>query len=139
MSLVLQINPSLENRMRKNAKRKGVELSQFIVQILELNFPDEKAKPKIIAKKEAELLQKIELAIPIETWERFHILRAKRQNETIVDSEIAEYTAINQQIEAANVERLAVLVELAKIKKVSLEEIMKQLGLTTMEDEQITA
>lgn len=135
MSLVLQINPSLEKRMRQNAIQKGIDLSQFIVQILELNFPEEKSKPKTIAEHEAQLLQKIELAIPIETWERYHILRAKRQNETIIASEIAEYTAITQKIEAANVQRLAVLIELAKIRKVSLDEVMNQLGLTPTDNE----
>ena len=135
MSLVLQINPSLEKRMRQNAIQKGIDLSQFIVQILELNFPEEKSKPKTIDEHEAQLLQKIELAIPIETWERYHILRAKRQNETIIASEIAEYTAITQKIEAANVQRLAVLIELAKIRKVSLDEVMNQLGLTPTDNE----
>lgn len=77
MSLILQINPSLEKRMRQNAIQKGVELSQFIVQFLEVNFPKEKPKPKRLSKKETELLQKIELAIPVETWERYHVLRAK--------------------------------------------------------------
>lgn len=77
MSLILQINPSLEKRMRQNAIQKGVELSQFIVQFLEVNFPEEKPKPKRLSKKETELLQKIELAITVETWERYHVLRAK--------------------------------------------------------------
>ena len=135
MSLVLQINPSLENRMRQNALRKGVDLSQFIVQVLELNFPEEKLKPKTISKREVLLLQKIESAIPVETWERYHNLRAKRQEETINPSESIEYTAINQQIEAANVNRLASLIELSKIRKITLEELMNQLGLTTNYDE----
>lgn len=135
MSLVLQINPSLENRVRQNAKLKGVDLSQFIVQFLELNFPEEKPKPKALSKREALLLQKIELSIPVETWERYHILRAKRQEETINQSESAEYDAINQQIEAVNVNRLASLIELAKIRKITLDELMNQLGLTSKYDE----
>ena len=139
MSLILQINPSLEKRMRQNALQKGIELNQFIVQFLELNFPEGKPKSKRISQKEAELLQKIDLAIPIETWERYHGLRAKRQNQTINADEIVEYTAINQQIEAANVARLKTLIELAEIRKVSLEELMNQLGLLQQDDEQITA
>ena len=135
MSLVLQINPSLEKRMRQNANQKGIELNQFIVQVLELNFPEEKSKPKTIAKHEAQMLQKIELAIPVETWERYHILRAKQQNETINAEERAEYAAANQKIEAANVQRLAALIELAKIRKVSLDEVLNQLGLTPTDNE----
>ena len=64
------------------------------------------SKPKALSKQEALLLEQIELAIPIETWERYHILRKKRQTETINTSESVEYAAINQQIEAANVKRL---------------------------------
>ena len=131
MSLVLQINPSLENRVRQNALRKGVDLGLFIVEFLEQNFPEEKPKPKALSKQEAFLLEKIELAIAIETWERYHILRKKRQTETINTSESVEYAAINQQIEAANVKRLTSLIELAKIRKITLDELMSQLGLTT--------
>ena len=56
-------------------------------------------------------------------------MRAKRQAEAISEPEIAEYTAINQQIEAANVKRLASLIELAQIRKITLDALMKQLGL----------
>jgi hypothetical protein len=136
MSLILQINPSLERRIHQTALRRGVEMSQFVVQFLEANFPEEKPKPKKISHKEIELLKKIELAIPIEVWERYHILRAKRQNDSITSDEISEYTYINQQIETANVARLRTLIELAKIRKVSLDELMNQLGLT---NEQIVA
>ena len=129
MSLILQINPSLEKRMRQNALQKGVELNQFIVHILESNFPEKKPKTKALSKRESLLLQDINLAIPVETWERYHILRAKRQAETINVPENTEYTAINQQIEAANVKRLASLIELAKIRKITLEALMMQLGL----------
>ena len=114
MSLILQINPSLEKRVRQNALQKGVELNQLIVHILELNFPEKKPKAKVLSKREALLLQEIDLAIPVETWERYYVLRAKRQAETISEPEIAEYTAINQQIEAANVRRLASLIAAKK-------------------------
>lgn len=139
MSLVLQINPSLENRVRQNALQKGIDLNQFIVQFLELNFPEEKPKPQVISRQESVLLEEINAFIPIETWERYHFFRAKRQNETINASESAEYDAINQQIETANVKRLKLLIELAKIRKITLDELMQQLGLTTTDDEQITA
>lgn len=131
MSLVLQINPSLENRMRQNALQKGVELSQFVVQFLESNFPEDKPQNKTLSKRETVLLQAIEAAISVETWERYHILRGKQQAETINSTESAEYATINQQIEAANVKRLASLIELAKIRAVSLDVLMKQLGLMT--------
>lgn len=135
MSLVLQINPSLEKRVRQNALQKGIDLSLFIVEFLEQNFPEEKPKPKALSKEEALLLEKIELAIPVETWERYHVLRAKRQAETINALENTEYAAINQQIEAANVKRLTYLIELAKIRKITLDELMIQLGLTPQYDE----
>ena len=138
MSLVLQINPSLEKRMRQNALQKGVELSQFVVQILELNFPEEKPKTKALSKREAILLQEINSTLTVDTWERYHSLRAKQQAETINPTESAEYAAINQQIEAANVKRLASLIELAKIRNTTLDALMKQLGLITdYDDEQI--
>ena len=139
MSLVLQINPSLENRVRQNALQKGIDLSQLIGEILELNFPEEKPKQQVMSKQESVLLEQIESFIPVETWERYHFFRTKRNNGTINTSESAEYDAINQQIEAATVKRLKLLIELSKIRKITLDELMQQLGLITTDDEQITA
>jgi hypothetical protein len=139
MSLVLQINPSLEKRVRQNALQKGVDLGQFIVQFLELNFPEEKPKPQVLSKRESVLLEEIDAFIPIETWESYHFFRGKRNNGTINALESADYDAVNQQIEAATVKRLKLLIELSKIRKISLDELMLQLGLTTTDDEQITA
>ncbi len=139
MSLVLQINPSLENRVRQNALQKGIDLSQLIGQILEINFPEEKPKPQVVSKRESILLEEIDSFIPIETWERYHFFRTKRNNGTINPVESAEYDAVNQQIEAATVKRLTLLIELSKIRKITLDELMNQLGLITTDDEQITA
>ena len=44
MSLVLQINPSLEKRMRQDALRKGVELSQFSCTVFRIEFSRRKAQ-----------------------------------------------------------------------------------------------
>lgn len=129
MSLQLQISTSLEERMRQTAIRNGVDVSQFAVQFLESSFPETQAKPKSISNRESVLLQHIESIIPISTWERYRLLRTKLQSQSINAAENEEYGAIIKQIEEANVKRLASLIELAKIRKTNLVDVMKQLGL----------
>ncbi len=129
MSITIQLNPSLEHRLRESAQKKGVGVDQFVMQFLERNFPEEKPRPLAISKREAELLQQVSLNIPTETWNRYLQLKVKRQLKSAIDTELVELQAITEQVEAANAKRIAVLAELAQIRNLSLRALMEQLGL----------
>lgn len=129
MSITIQLNPSLENRLRENAKKKGVGVDQYVMQFLERNFPEEKPRPLSVSKREAELLKKVNLDISAKTWNIYLHLKAKRQSMVATEAELAELNAITEQVEAANTQRIAVLAELAQLRNVSLRTLMEQLGL----------
>ncbi len=129
MSITIQLNPSLEHRLRENAQKKGVGVDQYVMQFLERNFPEERPRPLSVSKREAELLKKVNLDISTKTWNLYLQLKAKRQSKTATESELAELQAITEQVEAANAQRTAILAELAQIRNVSLRTLMEQLGL----------
>lgn len=130
MSITIQLNPSLENRLRENASKKGIGVDQFVMQFLERNFPETAAASLAVPKREAELLQKINLDIPAQTWALYLELKAKRSANTASSAELATLLGITEKVEAANVQRLTVLAELAQLRNVSLHDLMEQLGLT---------
>lgn len=129
MSITIQLNPSLEHRLRENAQKKGVGVDQFVMQFLERNFPEEKSGALTVSKREAELLQKVNLNIPTQTWDLYLQLKAKRQSKTATEAELSDLQAITEQVEIANAQRIAVLAELAQIRNVSIRVLMEQLGL----------
>jgi hypothetical protein len=78
---------------------------------------------------EAELLQKINVALPEMDWEYYHSLIAKRQAETITSDELDTLVSITDRLEIANAQRIQHLIELAKLRGKSLEAAMEDLGI----------
>jgi hypothetical protein len=83
--------------------------------------------PALLSPAEADLLQKINQGLPPEVWERYHQLVAKRRAETLTPSEHTELIRLSDQIELANARRLEHLVELARLRQISLDTLMDQL------------
>lgn len=78
---------------------------------------------------ESELLLKINKAIPTKLQEQFRLLSDKMNYETITDAEHKELLKLVDKLEAKNVKRLEYLIDLARIRNISLDEVMKQLQL----------
>jgi len=78
---------------------------------------------------ESALLVRINEGLPSGLRERLAGLRAKRADETITDAEYEELTQLGDQAEEVHAARLAALVELAKLRGVSLPLLLDQLGI----------
>jgi thiamine pyrophosphate-dependent acetolactate synthase large subunit-like protein len=76
------------------------------------------------AKQEQKFLRTIRenSQLPPKKQRRFNQLRRKLQNET-------KLLSLWQEVERRNVERLRALIELAKLRGVSVQELMRQLGI----------
>ena len=57
------------------------------------------------------------------------LLLEKRQMETLTPAEVTELQAISAQVEALNGERLTHLTALAQLRRVTLAQLMQELGL----------
>lgn len=101
-------------------------LDSFINNVITLkvrrNLPN---KHKI----ESNLLSKINKSLTFKELEQFQLLNQKRLSEKLSDKEYAELVILVEKIENLNVSRLKHLTSLAQIRKISVRELMQQIGL----------
>ena len=94
----------------------------------------EQRKKATQQKQEEALVETIYQYTDSETYERYKVLSDKLRSETITEVEHQELLTLTPQIEANNTERLEHLMTLAKIRKISLREVMTELGLIVNEE-----
>ncbi|WP_146199255.1 STAS/SEC14 domain-containing protein [Arcicella aurantiaca] len=81
-------------------------------------------------KEEAELLEKINRSLSLKQVERFRELNQKRIEENIAESELVELTVLLEKTEKLNVNRLKYLSLLARLRNISVRDLMNQLGIS---------
>ncbi len=82
-----------------------------------------------LSKNEAELLLNINRGMPDELQNRYRELIAIRCAGTLTESEHAELLHLTNQVEKHDTERLKYLTELAHTRKISLTELLDELGI----------
>ena len=82
-----------------------------------------------LSKKATELFL-INQALPADQQKRIEELTEKMEFESITDAEQAELLQLTDAMEGAQVKRLKAVVELAKVRNVSLDEMLRQLGVS---------
>ncbi len=80
---------------------------------------------------DAELLVKVKEDFPQTFWDRFYVLAARLEAETMMREEQKEFMTYTDRTEAYTVERLVHLMELGGRWGVSALDLIKQLGLRT--------
>jgi hemerythrin-like domain-containing protein len=103
-----------------------LELEQVFEHILALQA---KRKAAHLSKEESALLSRANQGLSEDLSKRLTFLRAKREEEIISDQEYNELTKLTDQAEELHAGRMAALVELAKLRGVSLRMLMEQLGI----------
>lgn len=63
-------------------------------------------------------------------WDRYHALLARNRDETITPGEHAELIAMIHAVEKANAERINALIELARLRGVSLDSLLESLNIS---------
>ncbi|HAG82725.1 MAG TPA: hypothetical protein DCL61_16565 [Cyanobacteria bacterium UBA12227] len=128
-TITLELTPELEQQLRDEAAKQGLDPSHYIVNTLKERLRSPLRNASRLSKAEANLLQKINLGLPPETWERYHTLIAKRRAEMLTPDEQVTLIKISDQIEQANAPRIQYLIELASLRSTSLEVVMQELGI----------
>lgn len=121
------MNSSLTALFHEAEQLDNRSLDTLIANILSLRIQRETPDNQ---RKEAILLKKINKSLPIGQIERFKELNQKRLEETIASEEYAELLTLLDKIEKLNVSRLKYLTSLALLRKVTVRELMKQLGIS---------
>ncbi|MCB0547297.1 MAG: hypothetical protein KDD19_06875 [Phaeodactylibacter sp.] len=109
------------------------ELEQFLEQVSRLLA---RRKAQNLSKREAELLVRINQGIEAQKAERYRQLTDKLNEERITPEEHQELLSLIGHIETKDGERLEALIELAGLRRLALNELMGQLGLTPPGDAQ---
>lgn len=86
-------------------------------------------KANHLSAQESRLLARVNQGLSSRLRDRISALRAKRESDSISDAEYEELTKLTDQSEELHAERMTAMVELAKLRGVSLPALMEQLGI----------
>ncbi len=86
-------------------------------------------KANVLPLKEAQLLHKINQGVDPELRAQYQTLRAKKEAETLTDTEYKTLIQLSNTIEQFGVQRLEALANLAQLRQVSLSELMETLDI----------
>jgi hypothetical protein len=86
-------------------------------------------KAPILAPEETQLLLEINKGIPAELSQRYQILRDRRDDEDLTESEQSEIIRLCDEMENIGVKRLEALTRLADLRQVPLLQLMSDLGI----------
>ena len=89
----------------------------------------EQKLPGVLSPAEADLLKKINTPPPYEIQQRYNYLIDLRKREKLNDTQYQELLELTNFTENLNVKRLEYLIQLAKLRNVSLDDLIEQLEL----------
>ena len=138
MALTIELPSNIEQQLLRGATQKGISLENYLLQLLShaTSAPQKQVKKKSISElSEDELLLKINLGVTLtdSEWTDYHRLMVLRRAETLTENEYEMLIHLSKKIEEANAERLKYLVALSKLRNISLDKVMADLGLLTVE------
>jgi hypothetical protein len=118
----------------------SIGLDQLLNGVSQLETPDlefvgqvssllAQRKAPSLPRRETELLELINQGLPEDIQSRYDELQTKLYHETITPEEHQELLSLIDPVEQVSVDRLRSLIELSQIRKVSLDELMTQLGV----------
>lgn len=121
-----KINIEISDLLQMVQQLKLEDLQYFSQQIEKITAERIKKQQEI---KEAELLKKVDLDLTGEDKRRYEELHEYLRNETLTDDQQKELLKLEKKREQLNVKRMMALVELSKIRKVNIEELIISLNL----------
>ena len=92
-------------------------------------------KVTTLPEREGVLLMKINNAIPPTLQKRYETLLEKNREERITPIEHQELLKVIEKVEVKNAERLEHLIELSRLRNMSLDELMAQLHLNAFQND----
>ncbi|MGB7247668.1 MAG: STAS/SEC14 domain-containing protein [Phormidesmis sp.] len=118
---------SIDELIRAANQLDETDLDRFLQQVVTLRA---QRKASVLSVEEAQLLDKFNQAIPATLQEQYQHLRARREEDSLTSREHSQLIELSKQIEQLSAERLESLATLAQLRRVSLPDLMSQLGLT---------
>jgi hypothetical protein len=130
MTLHLELPQGIEQQLIQEANLQGVSVDKYLVQFLTRTLHKPKRQSKL---SESTLLKKINLDFSEAEWTEYKQLIKLRRTETINEQAYERLLFLGEKLELANAERFKYLIELAKLRQVSLPQLMEDLGIKPVE------
>lgn len=132
IKITKQVDLGLEDILNGISELDTKDLEKFMQRIGHLIA---RRKVAHLPERESQLLMKINKAIPATLQKRYEILLTKNREETITEIEHEELLKIIDKVEIKNAERLENLIELSRIRNISLDILMRQLHINSTEND----
>jgi hypothetical protein len=126
IKITKQVDLGLDDILNGISELDTKDLEKFMQKIGHLIA---RRKVAYLPERESQLLIKINKAIPATLQNRYEYLLTKNREETITPSEHEELLKVIEKVELKNAERLENLIELSRIRTISLDVLMSQLHL----------
>ena len=125
MNITLNVSPDLEGQLRQAARTQGTDVTTYLLESARLRL-----RPDVLPEAEASLLQTINAPLaPEARTERNALLKEEAQRQLTEEEQAALVNSIDA-VEVANAQRWQALVALARLRKLSLAEIARDLEIT---------
>jgi hypothetical protein len=123
------MSPSVSTLFHEVERLDNRSLDIFIDSIVSLRVRREVSNQQ---KEEALLLEKINKSLSLKQVERFRMLNEKRLDDVLSTAEYDELLILLEKTERLNTNRIKHLSALARLRNVSVRELMKQLDINTI-------
>ena len=102
------------------------EFQHFVTKLFTVKA---RTRTPTLSERESDLLPRINQGLSATEAKRMRTLIGKRQSYAITETELQELMGLTDESERLNVERMKALLELAQMRGVTLDEVMKQLQI----------
>ena len=124
----ITVDPSLATVYSAAPKTQQKQAQLAMHRALQASLVRSSKEPRL-SKKETGLFLRINRSLAPKQQERYDELRAKREDETLTPAEHTELLRFVAEIETLWIDRLEALLTLARLRHVSPQQLMQQLGI----------
>ena len=133
IKITKQVDLGLDDILNGISELDTKDLEKFIQKIGHLIA---RRKVAHLPERESQLMMKINKVISVPLQKRYEYLLTKNREETITPLEHEELLKVIEKVETKNAERLEYLIELSRIRNISLDTLIAQLHLNPFQDGQ---
>jgi hypothetical protein len=119
---------STKELLKAAERLKPSQLDRFVSDVIALKA--QRNAPRL-NEAESDLLQKINQGLPPDLQKRWKQLVRKRDARKLTPKEYQELLRLVDQIEELQTKRVKWMIQLAQLRKISVDELMKQIGVQT--------
>ena len=128
MSLSVTLPDELERFLHTQADRLGVPVETLLSRTIEERW-SAASRAQSLSAHETALFLKLQSAFPSEQTQEYQTLAQRSDEGTLTEGERARLLFLLEQRDLQNAERLETLGELARLRGMTLREVMAQLGI----------